>query len=345
MSEAPTAGTSRRRGRLDVLVPQSQRRDLEAMTDRLDLAHGDAAAKRSGFWVMLTLSGIIAVSGVVTDSTATVIGAMIIAPLSTPILGIGLGVVTGARAPVVRAVGYVLGGMTVVVLLGVLVTLVLPATTGVLDNSQVTGRTSPGLADLVAAIATGLAGAVALARRDLGDVLPGIAIAISLVPPLAVVGVCLGEGRVTLATGALLLFLSNAVALVVAATVVFSATGYGTEARAARQDAGAPRHRRAMLVATVAVLAVAVPMAANSVQALLADLWLREVSTAADDWVGDLEGATVESVTWQGEDLLVEIRSPGALPDAASLQDQVDDIVPWQPAVVLVHTVGERTSP
>ena len=41
----------------------------------------------------------------------------------------------------------------------------------------------------------------------------------------------------------------------------------------------------------------------------------------------------------------MEIRSPGALPDAASLQDQVDDIVPWQPAVVLVHTVGERTSP
>lgn len=342
MSEGPSAPTSHRRGPFDVLVPLSQRRELEAVTDRLDLAHGDAAAKRSGFWVMLTLSGVIAVSGVVTDSTATVIGAMIIAPLSTPILGVGLGIVSGARATVVRSVAYVLGGIAVVVVLGVLVTLALPATTGVVTNSQVTGRTSPGLADLVAAIATGFAGAVALARRDLGDVLPGIAIAISLVPPLAVVGVCLGEGRLTLATGALLLFLSNGVALVVAATVVFSAVGYGREARAAREDAGTPRRRRAMLAATVAILAVAVPMAANSVQALLADLWLREVSTAAEDWVADLDGATVEDVTWQGEDLVVEVRSPGALPDAGALQDQVDAIVPWQPSVVVVHTVGER---
>lgn len=331
------------RGRvLGALVPESQRRALAEVTDRLDLDSGDTRAKRSAFWVMLVLSGTIAVSGVATDSTATVIGAMIIAPLSTPILGIGLGIVAGERRRIVRSVAYVLGGMAVVVALGLLVALALPATSDVTSNSQVTGRTSPGVGDLVAAFATGFAGAIALARRDLADVLPGIAIAISLVPPLGVVGVCLGQGQASLALGALLLFVSNAVALVIAATVVFSGVGYVQDAREARQGSAPapPRRRAAVVVALVAVLVVAVPMVANTVQATLAELWLSQVRTAAQDWVG--ADGTVEDVSWQAQDLVVEVRSPDAVPDVGSLQDRVDTIVPWQPEVVVLHTVGER---
>ncbi|KLL95212.1 hypothetical protein NJ76_28830 [Rhodococcus sp. IITR03] len=71
----------------DTLVPDSQRRSPTELDERLDLSVGDRQAKRSAFWTMLTLSAVIAVAGVVSDSTATVIGAMIVAPLSTPILG------------------------------------------------------------------------------------------------------------------------------------------------------------------------------------------------------------------------------------------------------------------
>ena len=70
--------------------------------------------------------------------------------------------------------------------------------------------------------------------------LPGVAIAISLVPPLAVVGVCLGEGAVLMALGALLLFLSNLVSMVIAGTVLFAALGYASRGRAARPAAWAP---------------------------------------------------------------------------------------------------------
>lgn len=330
---------------LRLLVPAAQRRPLVDVADRLDLDVGDVRAKRSAFWAMLVLSGVIAVAGVVTDSTATVIGAMIIAPLSTPILGIGLGVVAGEPGTIGRSVAYVVGGLALVVAIGMVATLVLPATTDVLSNSQVTGRTSPGVGDLAAAFATGFAGAIALARRDLGDVLPGIAIAISLVPPLGVVGVCLGEGQPSLAAGALLLFVSNAVALVVAATVVFSGAGYLREARAARQGAPAPRRRVATVVALVAVLVVAVPMVANTVQAALADLWLGQTRAAAEDWLSGTDDASVDAVRWEGQDLVVEVRSPGDLPDIAILQEQVDELVPWDPQVVVVHTVGERVDP
>ncbi len=93
--------------------------------------------------------------------------------------------------------------------------------------------------DLVGAVATGLAGAVALARRDVAAVLPGVAIAISLVPPLAVVGLCLGQGAGLLAVGALLLFLSNLLALVLAGTFVFAVLGYAGRWSSKPGDRGA----------------------------------------------------------------------------------------------------------
>ncbi|MCB7137473.1 TIGR00341 family protein [Cellulosimicrobium marinum] len=327
---------------LSALVPPRQRRPLDDLVDRLDLGSGDTRAKASAFWTMLVLSGLIAVAGVITDSTATVIGAMIIAPLSTPILGIGLGVVMVSGRLVARSAITVVLGLSVVVVLGWVVALVLPDTAHVIANSQVTGRTSPGLPELVAAFATGFAGAIALARRDLGDVLPGIAIAISLVPPLGVVGVCLGAAAPSLALGALLLFASNAVALVIASTVVFTGAGYAAEAsreRAAEERRG-PRVRRAYVVAALALVVVAIPMVANTVQAALAELWAGQARAVAQDWVG--EDGLVEDVSWHGHDLVVSVRSPDALPPVDQLEDRVDELVPWRPDVVVVHTVGER---
>ena len=212
------------------LVPPTQRRSLDEVTDRLDLAVGDSRSKRSAFWIMLTLSGTIAVAGVVGDSTATVIGAMIVAPLSTPILGIGLGIVAARGSLILRSIGYVVAGIVLVTVLGVILAQLLPNPETVLTNSQVLGRTSPRLVDLLAALATGLAGAIAITRRDVGDVLPGVAIAISLVPPLGVVGVCLGSGAPSLAIGAFVLFASNVVAMVITSVVVLTVAGYGREA-------------------------------------------------------------------------------------------------------------------
>ena len=77
----------------DRVLPARQRRTLDELTGDLDLGSGDAPSKRSAFWTMLVLSAVIATAGVLSDSTATVIGAMIIAPLSTPIMGVALGIV------------------------------------------------------------------------------------------------------------------------------------------------------------------------------------------------------------------------------------------------------------
>lgn len=311
------------------LVPEGQRRTPDELCDRLDLAMGERSAKRSAFWIMLVLSGVIAVSGVIGDSTATVIGAMIVAPLSVPILGVGLGITTGDGSLIGRSLLLVGSGIVVVVALGLLFAQLLPNPVDVLSNSQVLGRTSPKLMDLTAAMATGLVAAVAITRRDVGDVLPGVAIAISLVPPLGVVGVCLGSGAPSLALGAFVLFASNMLALIITATAVLVLCGYS--------GAGS-RRGRAYAVLAAALVVVALPMVVNS----LSTLWARQIADTTQAWLGDAPGAQVTDVTVHGGTTTIAVLAPADLPDEADLRRRVDDLLPWPTEVVLVHTVGGR---
>jgi uncharacterized hydrophobic protein (TIGR00271 family) len=200
-------------------------RSPEEIQDAVDLFHGDIGAKQSRFWLLLVLSAVIATAGVLGDSTATVIGAMIVAPLATPIYGVGVGIANGEMRPLLQSALLTLGAALGVVLIAAGLALILPQLTPLSDNSQVTGRVAPTLIDLVAAAATGLAGAFAVARRDIGDILPGVAIAISLVPPLCVVGVVAVDGDWDGAFGALLLFLTNTLAMIVAAAALFAGLG------------------------------------------------------------------------------------------------------------------------
>ncbi|MDQ1246226.1 MAG: hypothetical protein QG597_594, partial [Actinomycetota bacterium] len=184
--------------------------DIDRMRSKLYITSGaDRGRKWSAFWVLLVLAGIIASAGVVADSTATVIGAMIVAPLMTPILGTALALVLADRRNLLHNVGLVLTGALVVVVIGYVVGAMHANDVLAAVNGQVAGRVSPKLIDLVAALATGVVGAFALVRSDVSDTLPGVAIAISLVPPLAVVGLTLESGSPAEASGALLLFATN----------------------------------------------------------------------------------------------------------------------------------------
>ena len=286
---------------------------------------------------MLVLSGVIATAGVLADSTATVIGAMIIAPLSTPIMGIALGIVKRER---LRAGRFVLVGAVVVVLIGFLAALVVPDV-DVHTNSQITSRTSPTVVDLIAAIATGLAGAVGLSRRDVAAVLPGVAIAISLVPPLAVVGICLGEGSVGLGLGALLLFVSNLVSMVIAGTVLFAALGYSAEADREARRVGA--ERKSFVTLVVLLLAVLVPLALNTALVLLLHSWTGRIQATAEGWLAGVPQAEVTDVEFASSSFRVQVRvPPGNLPPTDDLLRELDGVVPDGLSIVVDTTYGEE---
>ncbi|WP_240124300.1 TIGR00341 family protein [Streptomyces sp. MUM 136J] len=318
-----------------LVLPDSQRRSLDDLAQDLDLSSGDTRSKRSAFWTMLTLSSVIAVGGVLTDSTATVIGAMIIAPLSTPIMGIALASVQRRR---IGAVAVVLSACTLVIAVGLIFSLVLPSDYDLLANSQISSRTSPGLMDLVAALATGFAGAVALARRDVAAVLPGVAIAISLVPPLVVVGVCLGRLSGVLALGALVLFVSNLFALVFGGMVVFAALAYRASTG---RVAGRPA-RRAYAGMALLFIVVFVPLAANTTLTFLINTWTSRAKTAAEEWLADSPGAEVTSVDAKSQTLYINVRVPGELPPVQTLLDDLQGQIPNGIPVVVDATRGRR---
>jgi uncharacterized hydrophobic protein (TIGR00271 family) len=320
------------------VLPDSQRRSSADLTADLDLSAGEVSAKRSAFWVMLSLSAVIATAGVLADSTATVIGAMIIAPLSTPIMGLALGLAKGAPRAALHSAGVVVLGTALVVAVGAAFSLALPTSFDLLSNGQIASRTSPGLLDLIAAVATGFAGAIALARRDVAAVLPGVAIAISLVPPLAVVGVCLGDNAPGLAVGALLLFLSNAVALILAGTLVFATTGYGV----VPAGRGTHSRRRTFVTITVVLAVVALPLAGNTAYAYRVALQTQRVERAADSWLADVPGSTVTHVSYSGSQIEIDVSAPSELPNPNTLMSSLAGAVPGGTPVIVVTSFGER---
>ncbi|GAA2971129.1 putative hydrophobic protein (TIGR00271 family) [Microbacterium terrae] len=314
------------------LIPPAQRQTARELTDALDLGFGDTTAKRSGFLIMLFLSGVIAICGVLADSTATVIGAMIIAPLGTPILGIGLGIVVGRLSLVIRSMLWVLTGLAIVVGLGIAFSWVVADPASLATNSQVEGRTSPDLMDLLAALATGTAGAFAMCRKDLSAVLPGVAIAISLVPPLGVVGVCAGVGDWAGAFGALMLFLSNVFALVIAGSIVFTVAGY---ARDPESSATANRRRAYGVVAVLSVLVV-LPLAANSLWSLAVVSWSSTITDSTSVWLEDEPGARIAGVEWRlGTATVTVITEDGTVPPVDDLRDDLAGGIPdWIGVIV-----------
>lgn len=321
----------------DALLPERQRHPLALLLDQLDLGSGDTRSKRGGFVIMLTLSAVIATAGVLADSTATVIGAMIIAPLSTPILGIAIGIVSGHAGLVGRSLLWVLGGAAAATGIGALISFTIADSTALIGNSQIAGRTSPGLLDLLAALATGIAGAFAMSRKDLSAVLPGVAISISLVPPLTVIGVTLGHGRPLAALGAFVLFLSNVLALVIAGAIVFTLAGYTRDALAVA-DA---RRRRSYAVVAALALAVTTPLALNSVVTALSTQWRTAATSAAQQWVSDAHGAVITGAEFRGTEIIIEVRSPnGDTPPASDLRDALAGVLPDFIPITVEVTVG-----
>jgi uncharacterized hydrophobic protein (TIGR00271 family) len=284
---------------------------------------GDRPAKTTAFWALLVCSSIIASIGVLQNSTATVIGAMVIAPLGTPIYGVAAALVAGvAVGPVARRL---LLGIVVAIALGAACEIALLEVFPIDSNDQVLSRTSPSMPDLFVALATGTAGALALVRRDISPALPGVAIAISLVPPLSVAGICLSSGNADLALGALVLFGTNLVAIVGAGLVVFSAARIARPAEEQRV-----RSRRARTLLSVVAISIVVALAAGTGNALRLYADTQAVQRAAVDWASEHRGWDLESVERSGEQITVTFIGSGRRGERvdeteASLVKRLDD--------------------
>jgi uncharacterized membrane protein len=162
-------------------------------------------------------------------------------------------------------------------------------------NSQIAGRVSPRLVDLVAALATGLVGAFALLRSDVSDTLPGVAIAISLVPPLAVVGLTLESGAYEQSLGALLLFGTNVAAIIATGTALLLLADVRTAADAGGHSVGHLGVRAVVSVAA-ALAIVAVPLGIGSWHVIEEQVLIARAKPVATRWA-DAQGWEITQVS------------------------------------------------
>ena len=282
------------------------------MHDQLLFDGPEAGRKLSAFWVLLALAAAIASAGIISDSTATVIGAMIVAPLMTPIVGTVFSVMTGDRPNLMRSLGLIVAGSILVIAIGYAFGKLMPVPIVAQTNSQVAGRVHPDLIDLAAALATGAVGSFAVIRPDVSDTLPGVAIAISLVPPLCVVGLTLESGAHGQAVGALLLFLTNVGAILLSGLVVMALY------RVFEVSTVAEPHVHRRLATTVVALFVAllmIPLAVSSVKITRDTLDRENVAPVAEKWA---QAAHWHIVSVTSSEAGVDVRASGGLPEPSA---------------------------
>lgn len=206
------------------LVPQLDREERISLVEKLETN----SKFNFDFCALISLSTLIAALGLWDNSTAVVIGAMLVAPLMTPLVGIGFALIQGNLDLIRKARWAVLVGFANAFAIGFVVGLMMWLFGDGNTSDEMAGRDYPGLVDLFVALASGIAGAYAMSRKDLNGAIPGVAIAAALIPPIATSGMSAAIGNVTLCIGSLLLFLTNVVFIVLGTSVVFWSVGINT---------------------------------------------------------------------------------------------------------------------
>ncbi len=319
-------------------MPSVALNDIDHMREAVFFDGPDVKRKLSRFWILLVLASVIAAAGVIGDSTATVIGAMIVAPLMTPILGTMLGVVLGDRGNLIRSILLVMSGAAAAILIGYVLGLGISDPVTAATNGQVAARVNPRLIDLVAALATGAVGSVALVRRDISDTLPGVAIAISLVPPLSVVGLTAESDAWDESWGAFFLFSTNVAAILTTGIIVMALFKvYQMVTPAPTAERRAVNRRNAILVIVAFFAVILIPLVSSARRLANDNRRQSEVRQITQEWA-DSVGWEVVQVTTTGTDIDVVLLGSPPIPPTASYADalEADGI---DPSTVIVEFI------
>jgi uncharacterized hydrophobic protein (TIGR00271 family) len=293
---------------------------LQTFEAKVFIEGPQTARRLTNFFVLLLLATVIATYGVLSNSTATVIGAMIVAPLMGPIMATAAAVVMGATQRALRSLALVAAGVASVIALSILLTLVVPdVAISFTDNGEITSRISPGLYALLTALAAGAAGAYIMGRSEIADSMGGVAIAISLVPPLCVVGISLSRGEWAAAGGALLLFLTNFVAILLAGGLVFMLSGLG---RLALAETDTRMRRRAFALIIAGTLLVAAPLTVSAYRAVIGKLDDNRATAVVTDWLAGTPDRVV-AVNVSDRLVMVSVEGPGETPSTQQLADRL----------------------
>ena len=189
----------------------------------------DSASLTTSYQVLMVLSVLLALTGLYANSAPVIIGAMILAPLMSPVISLAMGLARTEPTLIRNSLRTLLIGIAWGLGCGVLLAWAMPLD---IPTPEMRARMSPTLLDLLVAVVSGVAGAYAYAKEEVARSLAGVAIAVALVPPLGVAAIGLGWADWEMASGALLLLSTNLVGIALAASATFLMMGFAPFKRA-----------------------------------------------------------------------------------------------------------------
>lgn len=327
----------------DRLFPNLAPEELVALYRTL----GEGAQGDVNYYVLIVLSAVIASLGLLANSAAVIIGAMLVAPLMTPILALSLGIVLGEPRMLSRGAESTIKGVGAAVVLSAFCALLVPASQ---PTAEILARTHPTLLDLGVALASGAAGAYALGRKEVAAALPGVAIAAALMPPVCTVGIGLAQGSGTVMGGALLLFITNLIAITLAGAVVFLLLGIRPKAHAQERQAW---FRRGLtlssaglaIISLLLVIIMVHSQRASAQQRLLRNTLASEIAQLPSARLVSVDSAEREDGVWR---IVATVQSaePPSEPQAESISEALAEAlhgpVQLRLRTVLTHEVETR---
>ncbi len=268
----------------------------------------DLAPATSTFVAFLVLSTVIATAGLLLDSAATIIGAMVVAPLMGPAISTSVGTVVDERELASRGVRLQVIGLLLAIAVAAVIgsimkgTLLLPPGLDIREVGQIAERTTPNFLSLFLALGSGLAGGISIMRGS-GSTLVGVAIAVALVPPAATSGLGLAWGLYEVAAEAAVLVLVNLLAINVSALILFWLSGFRpAEKKAVGRARAAVISRTAFLAISIAFLSIVLALVTyTSFQAALVE---QEVNQELEKMFKEPEYAEAEFIL--GESIEVD---------------------------------------
>jgi uncharacterized hydrophobic protein (TIGR00271 family) len=213
----------------------------------LFVALRDDATLHSQYVVLMLLSTVLATVGLYLDSVSVIIGAMLLAPLMAPIISLAMGLLRHDQKLFQKSFWKIAFGVFLALFASALLTLISPYQP---FTGEMRARINPTVLDLTVAIAAGIAGAYTKSFKEILQSLAGVAIAVALVPPLAVAGIGLGRFDFYVFSESFLLFSTNLIGIVVAATLTFRLLGYSS----------AVHNKRGVGIVFLFLIAICIPL-------------------------------------------------------------------------------------
>jgi len=253
------------------------------------------------YFLLVVLAALVATLGLLTNSTAVIIGAMLISPIMSPIIGMSFSMTLGDSEMFSKSIKAIILGTMLAITVSVFTSLFIPSRS---LTTEILLRTKPTLIDLIIAFASGAAGAYTMCHKKESSVLPGVAIATAIMPPLCVVGTGLVQSEYNVAFGGFLLFLTNLIAINLSSALVFKLSGFTTkdEIDKLTKQTILKMNQRRLLISVTAFVIITIPLSYIMYTTIIQEKTKKLIDDSLNKTTTSFEGVDLVNYTYELKD-------------------------------------------